>query len=492
MKSSSHAGTANTMSTLLRPRGPILAAALLLLSGCASVGRDYERPQLELPAEWSGAEADPHEVEQELEGQWWRRFDAPRLDELVQRALAHNRELGGALARLERARALRSGARADELPSVTGRGAYEHRRESSNTPFGAFIPRTNIHTLALDAAWEPDLWGRVRRSVEAADRELAASEHDVRAVGVAVAAEVARNYVELGSVRQRLRIAQANVELQERTLALVRSRAEAGLVGPRDVAQATASVEATRARLPQLRASASIAAHRLAVLVGAEPGALEQELADIDTTPRTPPSLVMGVPADLLRRRPDIAAAEQRLAAEVARIGIQESELYPRLVLGGTLGLSSNGSADLLDSDSDFLGLGPSLSWKIFAGGRIRAAIRAQEARVVEAQLAWEDGVMRALEEAENALVSFVLEQERRRTLEGAATQARRAVELAQTQYREGLTDFQAVVDSQRVVAGLEDELAQSDSAVTGFAIALYKALGGRFDSLESRLTAAR
>ncbi len=482
------------METILRKAHGVALAALLIASGCTSVGRDFERPALEVPASWRAAPsaADTVELESQLESQWWRRLDAPLLEQLVQRALERNRDLGGALARVERARALRRGSEADGRPTLDARGAYDHRRESANTPFGAFIPRTNIHTLALDAAWEPDLWGRVRRSVEAADRELQASEDDVRAVGVAVAAEVARNYVELASVRQRLRLAQANVELQERTLALVRSRADAGLVGPRDVAQASASVDAIRARLPLLRASASIAAHRLAVLVGDEPGALELQLAAIDTIPRAPSAMVLGVPADLLRRRPDIAAAEGRLAAEVARVGIQEAELYPRLVLGGTLGLASNGGADLFDSGSDFLGLGPSLGWKVFSGGRIRAAMRAQEARVVEAQLAWEQGVMLALEEAENALVSFALEQERRSALDSAAAQARRAVELAQTQYREGLSDFQAVVDSQRVVAGLEDELAQSDAAVTGFAIALYKALGGRFEALETRLAAAR
>lgn len=490
MSSPTAIGPQTAMRTFIRPLSVLLAAAALLSSACTSVGRDYERPALEVPANWRAEPPAGSASEIELESEWWRRFDAPALEQLVQRALEHNRDLRGALARLERARALLRGAQADELPTLGARGTYEHRRESPNTPFGAFIPRTNIHTLALDAAWEPDLWGRVRRSVEASERDLQASENDVRAVGVLVAAEVARSYVELASLRQRLRIAQANVELQERTLALVRSRAEAGLVGPRDVAQASASVDATRARLPQLRARAAIAAHRLAVLVGAQPGELELELASVDATPRAPTSLVVGVPADLLRRRPDIAAAEQRLAAEVARVGIEESELYPRLALGGTLGLASNGAADLLDTDSDFLGLGPSLSWRIFAGGRIRAAMAAQEARVVEAQVAWEQGVMLALEEAENALVSVVLEQERRGVLESAATQARRAVELAQTQYREGLTDFQAVVDSQRVVAGLEDELAQSDAAVTAFAIALYKALGGRFETLETRLAA--
>lgn len=468
-----------------------LGVCALTFAACSTVGRDYERKAPTLPEQFHGAPPSAVGAQDERSSEWWRRLDAPVLERLVARALEHNRDLGGALARLERARALRGVASSEQWPTLAARGSYEHRRESPNTPFGGFIPRTNVHTLAFDAAWEPDLWGRVQRSTEAAGRELAASEADVRAVAVLIAAEVAGEYVELAASRRRLEIAQANVELQERTLALVRSRAEAGLVGPRDVAQALASVESTRARLPLLRASAAIAEHRLAVLTGVAPGELKDELAGVTQAPRAPLALVVGVPADLLRRRPDVAAAELRLAAQVARVGVSEAELYPQLVLGGSLGLAANSAEDVLDFESDFLSIGPSLRWNLFAGGRIRAAIAAQEASVTEAQLAWEQSVLLALEEAENALTNFAREQERRASLDSAATQARRAVDLAQTQYREGLTDFQAVVDSQRVVAGLEDELAASDAAITSHAIALFKALGGEFESVEARLASA-
>ncbi len=221
------------------------------------------------------------------------------------------------------------------------------------------------------------------------------------------------------------------------------------------------------------------------MLLGLAPGELDNELRELRGSPRVPSELAIGLPADLLRRRPDIAAAERRYAAEVARIGVAEAELYPRLVLSGTVGLASNGPEELFNGDSGVFGIGPSLRWNLFDRNRARGRAEAQAQSAEIARLAWEQSVLRALEETENALASFGHEQERRASLELAAGHARRAVELAQTQYREGLTDFQAVVDSQRVVAGLEDDLASSDAAVATHLIALYKALGGGFETLE-------
>lgn len=460
------------------------AALALSLLGCTAVGPEHETPDTAVPAAWSAAaelDAAPAELER-----WWERLDDPVLDALVERAIGEGLDLRSALSRVSEARALRGIAAADRLPTVDAVGRYEHRSESENTPFGPFAPETDITTLGLEAAWEIDLWGRVRRSVEAADADLAAMVEDARDVAVVVAAETARTYVELRAFQLRVEIARRNVSLQEQTLALVRARQEAGLVGERDVAQAATNVEFTRSRVPELEVGQRASENRLAVLLGRAPGTLPPELAaalaESRPVPRAPTSFAIGVPADLLRRRADVRRAERVLAAETARIGVAEGDLRPRLALFGSLGVSSDGLDDLFESDSVFAGIGPSLRWNVFDAGRLRNNVRAQDARAEQALIAWEQTVLSALEEAENAMTAFVREQTRRASLGLAAEQALLAVELAQTEYEAGLIDFQAVLSSQRALADLEDGLAVSDSAITTSLVTLCKALGGGFE----------
>ncbi|MCB9888834.1 MAG: efflux transporter outer membrane subunit [Planctomycetes bacterium] len=450
----------------------------LLVAGC-TVGPDFRPPERVMPAAWRQPRVAGLSDAPPTDADWWKTFGDPLLTRLVDQALAQNLDLRAQLARLSAARALRGVAAADGWPSVDGRANYEDRRESRNTPFGAFIPRTSIHTVAADAVWELDLWGRVRRGVEAAERDLGAREADLAGARLSVAAEVVSTYVDLRAAQRRLRIAQANLSLQQQTLTLVRSRLNAGLVAERDVAQAATNVESTRARLPTLETAALQAQHRLAVLLGRAPAELPSTLNEPGELPRLPVSVAVGVPADLLRRRPDVRAAEWRLAAEVARIGVAEAERYPRLSLGGTLGLSANALKDVFTDGSDLSVFGPSLRWNLFDGGRLRNRIRSLEASAEAAQIDWERTVLLALEEAENAFVRFVREQARRTALGRAAAQAARAVELARTQYRTGLTDFQAVIDSERTVATVQDELVGSDAAVATSMVAIFKALGG-------------
>jgi NodT family efflux transporter outer membrane factor (OMF) lipoprotein len=337
----------------------------------------------------------------------------------------------------------------------------------------------------------------VRRSIEAADAELGARVEDARDVAVTVAAETARAYVELRAFQARLGVARRNVALQEQTLGLAQTRFEAGLAGERDVAQAGANLETTRARVPGLQVGVRAAENRLAVLVGLAPGALAEELGpapvaasgaapgEARSIPVPPAVVAVGAPADLLRRRSDVRRAERVLAAETARIGVTQAELYPRLTLGGSLGVASESTGDLLESRSSVFDIGPSLRWNLFDGGRLRRLVEAQDARAGQALVRWERTVLLALEEAENAMTAFVREQSRRQSLALASTQARRAVDLAQTQYRAGLADFQAVVDTERTVAALEDDLAQSEAAIATNAIALYKALGGGWEQVD-------
>ena len=469
-------------------RPPSALAALLLLAGCSAVGPDYAAPEPALPPRWHEPGFEPGAPEL---ADWWRQLDDPLLDELVARATRRNPDVREALGRLRQARALRGVARSELYPTVDATASWQRRGESENTPLGEFVPDTDEHSVGLDASWELDLWGRVRRSVEAADADLDAVLEDTRAVAVSVAAEVALAYVDLRAFQRRLAIARQNVALQEQTLELVEGRFGAGLVGESDVAQARTNAATTRSRVPALEAGARAAENRLAVLLGEPPGTLADELAGEGAIPVPPLAIAVGVPADLLRRRADVRRAERELAAETARIGVAAGDLYPRLTLFGEVGLAADELAELAEGRSTFFGFGPALRWNLFDAGRLRDLVTAQEARADQALARWERSVLLALEETENALSAFVREQLTRAALLEAASQARLAVELARTQYTEGLSDFQTVLVSERALSELEDDLASSDAAITTNLVVLYKALGGGWDEEGSTLMAA-
>jgi NodT family efflux transporter outer membrane factor (OMF) lipoprotein len=453
---------------------------IVVLGGCASkVGPDYAAPEATVPATWTEA-ANSRFVAFSTESTagWWREFNDPVLDDLIARALEHGPDWRETIARLREARALRGVAGAERFPTLGADAAYQHSGDSTRTALGAFATDADLHTLGLDAAWELDLWGRVRRLNEAADADYAAAIEDAQAVALSVAAETALNYVELRAFQQRAAIAQTNVRLQEQTLELVEARFDAGLVGERDVAQAASNLQVTRARLPSLEAGWRAAQNRLAVLLGLAPGELAAELELLKPIPVPPATIAIDLPADAVRQRPDVRQAERVLAAEHARIGVAQAELYPRLALGGSLGVAAENASDLFRSGSDFFGVGPSVRWRLFEGGRLRQRVEAQHARTEQAFVRWERTVLTALEETENAMTGFLRAHAQRSALLEAATQARRAVELAEFEYREGLSDFQAVLDSQRALAVLEDELAQTDGAIATQVVALHKALG--------------
>ena len=486
---------ATSNPTGLRRRGahasanPILAAVPLALLahvafGCTS-GPDYEPVEPTMPEAWSAERDESLTDEPVPTAAWWETFEDPTLDALVTRALAQNLDLRSSLIRLVAARTERGIAAADRLPQIDGNASYTYRDESQTTPFGAFIPRTDIHSATFDADWELDLWGRVRRNLEAADAELAASGYDVQAAALSVAAEVAASYIELRAAQRRLAIARTNLRLQEQTLELVQARLSSGLVGERDVAQAATNVESTRSRLPQLAAEATTARNRLVVLLGGPSQELPEDLAVEGELPTVPTSVAVGVPADLLRRRPDVHRAERQFAAAVARIGAASAERYPTFRLSGQIGLQSNVAKDFFESDSVVTGFGPSLRWNLFDGGRLKNRVAGLEAMAEASQVAYEQTVLLALEETENAMTRFVQERLRRESLARAATQARQAVDLARTQYREGLIDFQSVLDSERIAATVDDDLASSDAAIALHLIALYKALGGGMPEVE-------
>lgn len=455
----------------------ILSLTGLLLAGCA-VGPDYLAPET-APVEFVSAE-DAGAIEQPFEAKWWRQFGDPVLDDLVTRALSGDLDLQIAAARVDEARALLGAARPERWP---GANAGIARSESHALQPGFSDERIAIESYDAGFAtfWELDLFGRVRRGVEAAGAEAGAAEARLRDAQVVVAAEVARNYLELRGAQKRLAVARANLGYQRETYELTRVRLELGRSTQLDAASAAAQLAATDAAIPPLVAAEAAAANRLAVLLGLRPGALADELAPREIVPHLT-TLAIGSPEDLLRRRPDIRAAERDLAAATARIGVAQADLFPRLTLSGFIGFVAGDAGNLGESESRAWTLTPALSWTGFGGGA-RARVTAAEARTDAAYAAYRAAVLRALEETENA---FVVYGQQRRRLTAVAQQAaasRQAAELARVQYREGAVDYLRMLDAERSLLQAEDALAAVETDLNTSVVLIYKALGGGWEA---------
>jgi NodT family efflux transporter outer membrane factor (OMF) lipoprotein len=464
-------------------RRSALVFLILQLVGC-TVGPDYRRPDVPVPAAWRQAEQPGVSPGVKVVTEWWQTFQDPVLERLVQRAVAANLDLKVATARVREARALRGITAADQVPAVNASGTAARVRDSEHTlprPPG-FDFEHDFFLVGLDASWELDFWGRVRRAVEAADATVEAAEDARRDVLVILLAEVARNLMEVRGAEQRRLIAQHNIQTQQDTVELTRVRFEAGLGTEVDVAQARTLLATTQAQVPSLEAARDAAIHRLGVLIGEPPGTLLDELREPKGIPPGPRAVPVGLPSDLLRRRADIRRAERELAAATAQIGVATADLFPRFTLTGTLGLAATDAGDVFTGASRFWALGPQVVWPLFAGGRIRANIRVQEARQDAALARYEQAVLAALEDTETALVQYGQEQARREALARAVDASQLAVRLSQELYTRGLQDFLTVLDSQRALYSVEDQLVQSDQAVSQNLIALYKALGGGWE----------
>jgi NodT family efflux transporter outer membrane factor (OMF) lipoprotein len=454
------------------------------LAGC-TVGPDYARPQTQAPQSWAEPLEGGLTVETTDLRQWWHGFNDPMLDSLVDRALVGSLDLRQAAARVREARALRGVTAADQLPNVDVGGSASYSRTSENTDFADNAPGTesDVYDAGFDATWELDVFGRVRRAVEAADADIESALESERDVRVTLLSEIARNYVEVRSFQARLAIAQKNVQTQQETLDLSRARLEAGLSPDLEVAQAEAQVESSRAQLPELATALKQAAFRLDVLLGLQPGTLLAELESAQPVPAAPEAADVGLPAELLRRRPDIRRAERDLAAASARVGVATAELYPRFTLSGNFGFESSEIGNLFDGDSRTWGIGPlSVRWPLFDGGRIRSNIRVQEARQEQTLVEYERTVLSAYEEVANAMVRYARIRERHASLTRAEQASQRAFELANDLWSRGLTDFLNVLDTQRALFLIQDQRAAAAAALSTSLIALYKALGGGWD----------
>ncbi len=453
---------------------------LISLAGC-TVGPDFRKPKPEVPQQWSESAAVPADTAMMDLARWWTVLDDPRLETLVNRALEANKDLRLAAARAREARAQRGVASSDAWPNVDTAASYTRSRRSESTASGggAAVADESLFMAGFDSGWELDIFGGVRRAVQAADADVAAAEDNLRDVMVVLLGDVARNYIEMRGSQQRVAIALANIEAQRRTVEMTRGRFEVGLSTDLEVAQAEAQLAITEARVPELEASVKLAMHRLGVLTGREPGALVQELSDPSPIPAVPPAVPVGLPSDLLRRRPDIRRAEHQLEAATARIGVATADLFPRFSLTGSLGLQSANITDLPMAGSRLYSLGPGIQWPLFNAGRIRANIEVQNARQEQALATYEKTVLTALEEVESALVAFTRQQAAGQSLEHAVQATRRAAEAAEELYTGGLTDFLNVLETQRSVYQAQDQLALSDQAVATSLVSLFKALGG-------------
>jgi NodT family efflux transporter outer membrane factor (OMF) lipoprotein len=447
----------------------------LVLAGC-TVGPDYKPPPLTVPAAWSAAPPDAAGDPAAELAVWWQRFGDPQLTALIERGVHGNLDVRVAEARVREARALR-GVRAARLwPAL----------DAAGTASPASGAERSLFLAALDAFWEIDVFGGVRRSVEAAAADLQASVEAHRAILLELTGAVAATYIELRGLQGRIAAVRGNLAAQQETRALTEAQRNVGLASDLDVERVHALVFATAAELPPLETALSASLHRLAVLLGEPPAALVAELGEPAAIPSAPAEVLAGVPADLLRRRPDLGRAERELAAATARIGEATADLYPRFTLTGSVGLRSEDVKDLLQGRYNFAAIGPNVIWPIFAGGRILAGIEAQNARQEQALARYEQALLLALEEVETALVRYAREQVRRRALRDAVEANRGAAELARRLYANGLLEFLDVLVAERSLLESEDRLVTSETAVSTSLVALYVALGGGWQAAEA------
>ncbi|MGH7942397.1 MAG: efflux transporter outer membrane subunit [Limisphaerales bacterium] len=455
---------------------------MALSAGCA-VGPNYEPPKSAAPAKWTsplarGETSAPAEL-----AEWWKNFNDTNLDWLIVTAEGSNLTLGVAEARVREARAEKGVISGGLWPFLGASGGYSRNRYGAHEfpPLGGFgVPLNySLFNADFDASWELDIFGGTRREVEAANAQIGAAEYSETNVLVSLLAEVARNYINARAFQQRLGIARDNIRVEQDVLNLTTNRFANGLGSDLDVQQARALLNDTEARVPSLQTGFDESVYHLAVLLGQPTGAVMDRMTVREPIPLTPPRVPVGLPSDLLSRRPDVLQAERELAAATAQIGAAKADLFPKFSLTGLLGAQSVSAGNWFDYASRYWEAGPTVQWPIFAAGRIAANVRVQNARQEEALNNYKQTVLRALEEAENALTAYAREQVRRESLSRSADADRQAVQLSTQLYRNGLVDFLRVLDSEGALYSEQDALVQSDQAVSLDLAQLYKALGG-------------
>ena len=452
------------------------------LVACTTVGPDYQPPRASLPSTWSQSHDGMTPADVESLRTWWRRFDDPLLDRLVDQALASNQDLGIALARLQQARADRSIAAAGLGPSVGARGSLQTLRTSRRTdPPGAGV--TQAYDAGIDASWELDLFGGLHRNLEATDARVSAVEADGYALRVALLAELATDYGQLRMTQARLAVAQENIDSLRDSERIAERAWHAGLGTEADYRQARAEREAAQAQPAQLEAGIARLTHAIGALAGGFPGDWKEALQATAPTPLLPPRLPLSMPSDVIRRRPDLRADERRLAAATADIGVAEAARYPRFSIPLSLGTDAHLFHDLFSAASASWSLAFAGSQTVYDGGRNRANVVQAEAEAQAAQLAWERDVRLALRDVEDALTGLDTARRRREHLVAAIDDSRAALDRATRLYRQGLSGYQSVLTAQRSLNAARDARLLNDQDELDAGIALYKALGAGWNT---------
>ncbi len=465
--------------------------AATFLSGCA-VGPNYRQPQGAVNPAFANV-GQTNLAPAPVAVTWWEGFNDATLNALVSYAMTTNQDLRIATARVREARALRTGAVLDAFPIATASGGYTKGVNSKDATHGLPRPQREfeLYDAGFDATWELDIFGRVRRSLEASTAEVAALEANRQDVLVSLISEIARNYFELRGAQNELDVARRNAENQRETLGISEAKLKAGRATDLDTARARAQLTSTLAIIPPLEANIKRSIYRLGVLTGRQPTALDVELSQPAEIPKLPALVNIGSPEELLRRRPDIRAAERLLAAATARIGVETADLFPRVTFNGSVALQAGELSGLGEAGSDVYSFGPRITWAAFDLGHVRARIQAAHARA-DAELAYyEKTVLLALEETEGALVDFGRTRARRDYLVASAKSADDAVKLATQRYESGIADFLTVLDAQRTQLSIQDQLAQSETRTATALVAVYKALGGGWEMGQANSTMA-
>ncbi len=481
--------------------------ACIAIAGCDVVGPNYTAPEASLPkglnlpvptAKRSVA------VAEQVDPMWWKIFGDPQLTALEQRLSESNLDLRVAATRLAQARAQLGFVSTAGLPTSQVKGSYTNSNGSALGPSalpvhssasapGAgqshvlpnsdlFLPH-DVFQYGFDVGWEVDLWGRVARLIESSTAQVQASEYARHEIEVTASAELARDYVMLRGIQLKLKIARDSLAAANKSLALTRDRAAGGVTTDLDVANAAATVETIAASLPAFEARRDELANAIAFLLGAQPRALEAELAAPRAVPPVPPRVPVGIPSELALRRPDIRRAEAQLHAATADIGVATADFYPRVVLAGSGAMQALQFHDLFNSLAATYSFGPSISLPIFDGGRVKRTVELREAQQKEAAVVWQRTVLVALHDVDNALTSYDAEQRRHDRLEAAAAANRRALALARSRYEQGVADFLQVLVAERALLAAEQDLADSQTTISTNLVQLYKALGGGWDS---------